>query len=286
MFEKVDERMGRGDTVFSIGQLQEAQTEEQEAERRRADDRQALLEDLKTATLPLYDANELQAQFQAVAAVQRSMAATTQTGELVPDAANVALSITDPQGRVLLLKSATDLPPGAQDSGWSLPVSKRQYTATSSEVALALYRKYGKAYGNDAEQSLTQWRRAQSGTLGDVDYFNVDVSLEDLSGTAPHSEFRLHTTDSRGNSTTNICAWFPLDDLPFPGMPAGDVGALQEHPRRCGKYTVAHVAKSTRNARGHYISTLGATSLHGPVGAHDEVGLFITEENDRVLAGR
>ena len=110
MFEKVDERMGRGDTVFSIGQLQEAQTEEQEAERRRADDRQALLEDLKTATLPLYDANELQAQFQAVAAVQRSMAATTQTGELVPDAANVALSITDPQGRVLLLKSATDLP--------------------------------------------------------------------------------------------------------------------------------------------------------------------------------
>ena len=31
MFKKVDERMGRGDTVFSIGQLQEAQTEEQEA---------------------------------------------------------------------------------------------------------------------------------------------------------------------------------------------------------------------------------------------------------------
>ena len=73
-------------------------------------------------------------------------------------------------------------------------VSKRRYTATSSEVALALYRKYGKAYGNDAEQSLTQWRRAQSGIPGDVDYFNIDVSLEDLSGTAPHSEFRLHTT--------------------------------------------------------------------------------------------
>ena len=71
-----------------------------------------------------------------------------------------------------------------------------------------------------------------------------------------------------------------MDDLPFQGMPADDVGALQEHPRRCGKYTVAHVAKSTRNARGHYISTLDATSLHGPVGAHDEVGLFITEEND------
>eukprot|EP01048_Picozoa_sp_COSAG05_P001255 COSAG05_NODE_41_length_26845_cov_26.599230_16_plen_123_part_00 len=105
---------------IKIGQLQEAQKEEEEAERRRVDDQQALLEDLKTATLPLYDANELQAQFQAVAAAQRSMATTTRAGEVIPDATNVALSITDPQGRVLLLKSATDLPAGAQDSGWSL----------------------------------------------------------------------------------------------------------------------------------------------------------------------
>ena len=69
MFKKVDERMGRGDTVFSIGQLREAQTEEQEAEERRADDRQARLEDLKTATLPLYDANEL-AKFRETALVE------------------------------------------------------------------------------------------------------------------------------------------------------------------------------------------------------------------------
>ncbi len=55
----------------------------------------------------------------------------------------------------------------------------------------------------------------QGEILGDVDYFNVDVSFENLSRTAPHQEFRLHTTDSQGNSTTNICAWFPLDDLPF-----------------------------------------------------------------------
>lgn len=264
MFKKVDERMGAGDTVFGIGQPHEAQSEEEEAEARRADDRQALLEDMKTATMPSYDANELQAQFQAVAAVQQSMT-TTQTFDEASDAANVALSLTDPQGRVLLLKDATNSAPGTQDSGWNLPASKRQYTKTSSEVALALFQRYGKAYGNDSERSLTKWKTAQSGILGDVDYYNIDVSLENLSGTSPHSEFRLHMTDSQGDPRIHICAWFSLDNLPK-SMPADEVGALQEHPRwqKWPVKPVAHVVKGTKDAKG---------SLN-------DDGLFITAEND------
>ena len=70
----------------------------------------------------MYDANELQAQFQAVAAVQRSMATTARTSELVPDAANVALSITDPQGRVLLLTNYV-----YRDGGEAIHVGARRH---------------------------------------------------------------------------------------------------------------------------------------------------------------
>ena len=69
----------QGDTVFNIEQVHEAHAEESEAEARRAEDQQALLEDMKTDVLPMYDANELQAQFQEVAAVQQSLATTTAT---------------------------------------------------------------------------------------------------------------------------------------------------------------------------------------------------------------